>query len=558
MIVPNPHIQTPEYSIKRVRTDEIGSAGEQGAQLQDAGASGGGRSVRHQAGKAAAGTGRRGADRAGDLGSGRGARAGPVRRGGRGRRAHWPELLRRLVYLFTGKAAGGCGPRRAGPRGRTTRRDAIALANATAVIVIATASVIVSRDRNAHGRRRDKEGRRDGGRHRDKDRPTAMASAIVTRKAPATLAVRGDGHRDAGQRDPQRDQSRDQGRDQSRAAAARTPARTESRARPAARSRTPGAARTQRERQREQQAAADAAAANAPAPMQPLRAPRRQPAGVAPKRCDARRIQRQWTVGRWRQRVARDVVAVGVVVVVAVVAIANGGQPQLGGEPSEVTSPARAKRRRGTCLPRRRQVSPANSRRRPSRRDRGDVTRQRGVQRAYRAVARAAQRTAARTTQRGDAGAARSAAAAAVQALRGVVVGAQRCAGCSAATSSAAAPGQRTGVANQGPRTARLRGPFSFLRSAAEPAPQQAARAGLAQVEHAFEVLGPAVVRIRHFFDSAVRARTRGTGPRRARRSPVSSWLELGEVGAIHGEHVVEALRNRLARRAARAGHARS
>jgi ribonuclease E len=264
LVVPNQYIQTPEYSIKRVRSDEIdlpenkvlsykmpaapvvadpSSTKPEKPQLEPA-------AVVPTAPATAA----------------------PVV-------VHVPapaaaanvvvaptglSFMQRLVYLFTGKppegAIAAAPAREEGRRphrdrdrergrdrdGRHHRRDG---------------ERDRSRDRNAHGRR-DKEGSRDGGRdrhgerHRDKDGHREGGRHR-------------DGHREAGPRDaaaqPPREGQREPNRDQNR-----EPNRERDQQRDAERQ---AQRERQRERQREQQAAASAAAANAPA----------APAGVIPE-----------------------------------------------------------------------------------------------------------------------------------------------------------------------------------------------------------------------------------------------------------------------------------
>jgi ribonuclease E len=243
LIVPNPHIQTPEYSIKRVRTDEIDLpenkqlSYKMPARPAMADPSGTKQEKPQQEPAAVVPTAP--------------STPAPVI-------VHVPapaaaanvvvaptglSFMQRLVYLFTGKAPDGAisatPPREEGRRSQRDHRhrDRDGRSNRHR-----DGERDRGRERSAHGRR-DKEGHREGGRdrHRDgeRDRNRDRESGRHRDK---------DAHREGGQAHahPPREANRE--RDQQRDAE-----------RQAQRER-------QRERQREQQAAANAAAANASAP----------------------------------------------------------------------------------------------------------------------------------------------------------------------------------------------------------------------------------------------------------------------------------------------------
>ena len=165
--------------------------------------------------------------------------------------------------------------------------------------------------------------------------------------------------------------------------------------------------------------------------------------------------------------------------------------------------------RRGTRVPRPDEQWQSRRRPRPGPRPRGES----GASGPRRAAARAPARTAARAAERKLAGAARSAAAAADQAIRGVVVLADR-----AVPRTAPRRVSRLTRGNTRPARASVRAflfPREFRRCS--PGAQQAARRQFAQVEHAFEVLDAAVIRVGHLVDAGLRARTPGTAPSCAR-----------------------------------------
>jgi len=250
LVVPNQYIQTPEYSIKRVRSDEADLAENKvlsykmPAPPAVADPSGTKHEKPQQEPAAVVPTAP--------------ATAAPVV-------VHVPaptaaanvvvapsglSFLQRLVYLFTGKPPeGAVAAAPAREEGRRPQRDRDRGRDRDGRHHRGERDR--SRDRSAHGRR-DKEGGRDGGRHRDKE-GHRDGERHRDKDGHREGGRHRDGHREAGQRDagtqaprePQREQNRE--RDQQREAE-----------RQAQRER-------QRERQREQQAAANAAAANAPA-----------------------------------------------------------------------------------------------------------------------------------------------------------------------------------------------------------------------------------------------------------------------------------------------------
>jgi ribonuclease E len=275
LIVPNPHIQTPEYSIKRVRTDEIdlpenkqlsykmpvaptvadpSGTKQEKPQLEPAAVvpitpATSAPVVVHVPAPVAAPQ----------------APVGPP-----------PGLgfWARLAYLFTGKAPDGAtsepAPRSDGgrkehrdgnrgrdrdrPQGRDRHRER-------------------DRDARSHGRDRHRDGNRDrhrdGGRHRDKD-------GHRDKDAPREKEA----HRDHSGRDVAQAQQREQNRDQPREAG-REPNRERERD-PQREAERQAQRDRNRERQREQQAAAAAAAAANPGAAPVDGAPQAEAAGEGP------------------------------------------------------------------------------------------------------------------------------------------------------------------------------------------------------------------------------------------------------------------------------------
>ena len=315
LIVPNQYIQTPEYSIKRVRADETELAENKVLSYKMpvapavADPSGTKQEKPQQEPAAVVPTAP--------------ATAAPVI-------VHVPaptaaanvvvaptglSFMQRLVYLFTGKppegAVAAAPAREEGRRpqrdrhrdrdreGRHHRRDGER-----------------DRSRSAHGRR-DKEGGRDGGRHRDKD-GHRDGERHRDKEAGREGGRNRDGHRDAGQRDaasqPQRDAQREQNRERDQQRDAERQAQRE----------------RQRERQREQQAAAsaaNAAAANSPGAV-PTVTPEGEAAadGNGPAADGANREGRGRRRRRGRRGGGRN---------------REGGQAQFGGESNEDFSGAR-------------------------------------------------------------------------------------------------------------------------------------------------------------------------------------------------------------------------
>jgi ribonuclease E len=268
LIVPNPHIQTPEYSIKRVRTDEIDlpenkqlsykmperpqvkdptGTKEHKPQLEPA-------AVVPTAPTTAA----------------------PVI-------VHVPApapeprevkpvgpppglgFMARLAYLFTGKVPPGTETRE--PAVRSERKDGRdAPRQRDRDRGHGRDRHRGDRDRQAHGRDRHRDGNRDRDRDRDRDRGDRN-------QRPRDK----DGQRDHAGRDVAQAQQREQGRDQSR-----DTGREQNRERDTQREAERQAQRERnRERQREQQAAANAAAGVAPGAAAPAAQPSNGPADEA-------------------------------------------------------------------------------------------------------------------------------------------------------------------------------------------------------------------------------------------------------------------------------------
>jgi ribonuclease E len=237
MIVPNPHIQTPEYSIKRVRTDEIDLP--ENKQLsykiperpQVADPTGTKQEKPQQEPAAVVPTAP--------------ATPAPVV-------VHVPAAAaapaaatvappvglgfwQRLTYLFTGKAPVGAEPAPA-PRSESTRRDGRDRHGRDRDRP-SRHGRDRDRDRNAHGRNRDKDGSRD--RHREKEGGRDKPESREAGGAPERSR-----HRDGGQRHAAPGEGRDRNVDQAQRDAQREIQRERDRER-----------NRERQREREQQQA---------------------------------------------------------------------------------------------------------------------------------------------------------------------------------------------------------------------------------------------------------------------------------------------------------------
>jgi len=304
MIVPNPHIQTPEYSIKRVRTDELELP--ENKQLsykmperpQVADPAGTKAEKPHLEPAAVVPTAP--ATSAPVVVHAPAAHAEPALA------AKPPAGLgfwARLVYLFTGKASQGAAAEKAAPRsdGRTGHRDGPRQRDRDGNRPHRHGGDRDrSRDRSAHGRdrnrdrdggrdrNRDKDGHRDGGRDRHRDKDGHREHGRDREAAPVQREP---------QREPQRDPPRDPQRDPPREGQ-REPNRERDAQREAER-------QAQRERNRERQRE-QAPATNAPPAANVIAAPGeeapRAEAGNGPPQDGAPRGDGRGRRGRRRGR----------------------------------------------------------------------------------------------------------------------------------------------------------------------------------------------------------------------------------------------------------------
>ena len=423
MIVPNPHIQTPEYSIKRVRTDEIDLPENkvlsykmpERPQVADPT---GTRDV-----KPRARTGRRDPHCAGNLRAGGRARSGSGEGSGGGRQdASCQSRLLVAPRLSIHRLR----PGRQAPPSR--RRPAAS----RAVTDIAMAIVIVTGGRPRHG-----GGDRDRGRDRDRDRDRGAHGRDRNRDKEG-------GHRrdkEGGSRDRHREHGRDRenNRDASQpprdaASVMRHATRSVNRsARDSVSSSRASAIRNATPNARHSVSASANASASSRLP--PMRMPPRHRAPRLPARMPVQANRRR-RISRAAMARRRTEVLVAMAVASWTPSRTSRWRPQPrrrwpARKPGWRRQRGREFRRcprsfrRGTRVPRPDEQWQSRRRPRPGPGSRR-VRRERPARAATRAAARAPARTAARVSERKLAGAARSAASAADQAIRGVVVLADR------------------------------------------------------------------------------------------------------------------------------------